>query len=236
MRGLDWSNERFVRLYTRDGAPWAVLPWEARALYPQILRIADHRGIIECADINPAEAVGLLLSGWPPSVIGDGLLALAERGWVILAGQRIEVAEFSASQMGAQPEARARLVKAKPRHVYLMRSEKLGLYKIGFSKHPEERAKQVAWQHEAGPVEVVTSCATVSYRQIERLYHGIFERESKGGEWFDLTADQFNFVTHTLTDVDGHRDDLEAALAERDHIEVVVERRRAELLDEGAIA
>lgn len=44
---MDWSNERYVRLYTRDTADWLAISYEAQNLLMQLLRKADRTGVIE---------------------------------------------------------------------------------------------------------------------------------------------------------------------------------------------
>lgn len=43
---MDYSNENYVRVYTRKTADQAVLCWQARALWPQLIMVADRAGII----------------------------------------------------------------------------------------------------------------------------------------------------------------------------------------------
>lgn len=239
VRGLDWSNERYARLYTRDSVPWLVLPWQARALYPQILRLADANGEILCDDLEPHEAIGALLRDWPGDVVAVGVGALIEKRWLSNRSDPsvLAIEDYFAMESSQRPVTREELVKAKPKYVYLMMNFKTGLLKIGFSKHPEERVKQVAWQvKSAGEVKVLASSLSHQYRRVERLYHQIFEQERQGGEWFDLDSDQTNFVITTLNDVDSRIDDLTAALDERSHIKVVVEAKRQELHTQGLMA
>ena len=44
---LDYANERFVLLYTRDTATWKLLDWEARAVLMFLLRKVDRSGVID---------------------------------------------------------------------------------------------------------------------------------------------------------------------------------------------
>jgi hypothetical protein len=43
---LNWEDERYVRLHTRDTADWLMLSWDAQALYMQIRRKVDRAGIL----------------------------------------------------------------------------------------------------------------------------------------------------------------------------------------------
>lgn len=45
---MDWSNERYVRVYTRDTADWLALSTDAQDLLLLLLRKADRSGVIDC--------------------------------------------------------------------------------------------------------------------------------------------------------------------------------------------
>lgn len=47
---LDYANERFVLLYTRDTATWKLLDWEARAVLMFLLRKVDRSGVIDVGE------------------------------------------------------------------------------------------------------------------------------------------------------------------------------------------
>ena len=44
---MDWSNERYVRVYTRDTTTWKILSWEARALLQFLIRKVDRSGVVD---------------------------------------------------------------------------------------------------------------------------------------------------------------------------------------------
>lgn len=47
---MDYANERFVLLYTRDTATWKLLDWEARAVLMFLLRKVDRSGVIDVGE------------------------------------------------------------------------------------------------------------------------------------------------------------------------------------------
>jgi len=55
---MNWSEERYVRLYTRNTADWMALCWEARALFPNMLRVCI--GTAGGHDDRPATTVTVL--------------------------------------------------------------------------------------------------------------------------------------------------------------------------------
>ncbi len=43
---MDWSNEHYVRVYTRDTRDLLAITWQARALWWEMLRKADQSGVV----------------------------------------------------------------------------------------------------------------------------------------------------------------------------------------------
>jgi len=76
---VDWTNERYVRLYTRDTDDWLVLTWQAKALFPLMLRKVDRSGFLE----TKRGAIGVAAqTGLPPDVVNVGLPDLLRDGSV----------------------------------------------------------------------------------------------------------------------------------------------------------
>lgn len=74
---MDWANERYVRLYTRDTADDLVLSWQAQGLWPLLLRKADRAGVI--ATNHGARGIAALVR-WPAEVVAIALPELLEDG------------------------------------------------------------------------------------------------------------------------------------------------------------
>lgn len=110
---MDWSNESYVRVYTRDNEDWLVLSWMARALLVFILRKVDRAGVLEtrrgAAGISvivgmPAEAVAEAL---PELLIGEGApLIEHQRGYLVR--NFIEAQEASKSDRLRAKQSRER--------------------------------------------------------------------------------------------------------------------------------
>jgi hypothetical protein len=76
---MDYANERYVRLYTRDTKTWCLLGWEGQALLGLLLRKLDRAGLLE--DVFDADDVLVLLgNGMPIELITVGLDRLVRRG------------------------------------------------------------------------------------------------------------------------------------------------------------
>lgn len=108
---MDWSNERYVRVYTRDTPEWLILPWQAKALWPLLVRKFDRSGVI--ATKLGARGVAVLV-GLPLDVVEPGLDALLEDGCLqkhdlgYLAPNFIEAQETPQSDANRKRESRER--------------------------------------------------------------------------------------------------------------------------------
>lgn len=117
---MDWANERYVRLYTRDTAEWLCLPWQARAVWPLLVRKADRSGIIETrlGSRGLAALVALPEDVTAPGVEGllvDGCLEVHALGYLI--PNYLEAQETPQSDGQRKRESRERRrVGVTPRH------------------------------------------------------------------------------------------------------------------------
>jgi hypothetical protein len=74
---MSWSHEHYLKERGCNSFAWDNWPWEARALWPLLLREFDSAGSIEIDGSNPAAAVALL-TNMPIEVVRVGLEALIE--------------------------------------------------------------------------------------------------------------------------------------------------------------
>lgn len=87
---MNWSDERYVKLYSRNTATWVTWPWQARAALPLFLRVADGAGLLDCGRREPLRALAALVM-LPVEVVEvavaamveDGTLEVVERGWLL---------------------------------------------------------------------------------------------------------------------------------------------------------
>ena len=69
--------------------------------------------------------------------------------------------------------------------IYLLQSEVNGLYKIGISKDPNKRVKEL--QTGSGEIIYLLHEYPSKYaRKIEGAFHSSYSHVQKKGEWFDL--------------------------------------------------
>lgn len=101
---MRWEDERYVRLYTRDTATWLMVPWQARAVLPLILRKCDRAGII---DLDSDGLAGLaVMIGLPLEVVTVGVEAWVAKRTIVLADTRLIVPNYLAAQETRSSDAR----------------------------------------------------------------------------------------------------------------------------------
>lgn len=108
---MDWPNEKWVKLYTRDTDDHLVLSWQARAVWHEMIRKFDRSGLIEmkrgrrglAALIRiPLEVVDAAI----PELVEDGRLRELPNGY--FAPNFMEAQEATSSNSQRQRESRER--------------------------------------------------------------------------------------------------------------------------------
>lgn len=113
---LDWSNERYVRLYTRITPDMALWCWQAKAIWPWLLAAADRAGVIaarkgaraiaKLVDM-PLEVVTEGLEG-EDGLLADGCVVATADGYVIRNYVEAQTAVASVNKRVADHRARQR--------------------------------------------------------------------------------------------------------------------------------
>lgn len=116
---MDWTNERYIRVYTRETPEWVSLEWEERALFDAIMRKVDRAGLIK---IGRAGTRGLAaLVRMPADVVERSLPALVADGCVELRDGMLVLPNFIEAQEARQSDAqRARDSRARRRDAVLL--------------------------------------------------------------------------------------------------------------------
>lgn len=91
-----WAEEPYVKLFTRDTVAWVSLPWQARAVLPELMRKLDRRGTVEIGD-EGIEGLAALLR-MPPDVVEPGIAELLRRRTLTLQGTRMCMPKFVEAQ------------------------------------------------------------------------------------------------------------------------------------------
>jgi len=81
------------------------------------------------------------------------------------------------------------------KYVYLIRAQENGMYKIGISKDPKKRIKQLQTGSNEDLV-LIESYPTEYPTKIEIALHNKFSTSKKRGEWFSLgIAEEVDFIS-----------------------------------------
>jgi hypothetical protein len=99
---MDWENERYVRVYTRDTIAWVTLGWEAQALFLMLIRKVDRSGVIEVGKHGPRGIAGLI--GMPIDLVERSLPILLSDGCVAMSGDCILIPNFIEAQEAKQSD------------------------------------------------------------------------------------------------------------------------------------
>lgn len=114
---MDWSNERYVRLYTRDTVTWRKWSWQARAVFGLLLRKVDRSGVLDTGRDDKAESLALIIDV-PTDVAAVVMGEWVASGTVVLREAAIFIPRFLEAQEAGhsdkmrQTESRARRAAA----------------------------------------------------------------------------------------------------------------------------
>jgi len=100
---MDWQDERYVRLFTRDTPEWCSWPWEARALFPLLMRKVDRGGELGLGRLG-ARGVSSCVA-LPEEVCRVGLEALVDTGTIEMRGQVLWIRNFQPAQEATMSNA-----------------------------------------------------------------------------------------------------------------------------------
>lgn len=116
MRGLNWSDERYVRAYCTDHADFLSLSFGAKGLYLLLRRKADRAGILPLGRAGLRSLAGLIGHASDADVIVPLIDELIELGWLEVSGQVVLIPEFiEAETAQASPAARKRAERERRR-------------------------------------------------------------------------------------------------------------------------
>jgi hypothetical protein len=110
---MDWANERYVRLYTRDSADVIAVQWQGRLVLYELLRKVDRAGVLEHGgdlDLLPE------LLRIPADIFTLGLERLARRGVITMTAVAIILPNYLDAQEATWTSAqRMRELRARRR-------------------------------------------------------------------------------------------------------------------------
>jgi hypothetical protein len=100
---MDWSNEHYVRIYTRDTTTWRLLGWDGQSVLMQVLRRLDQSGVLEIDDVAPWEAV-MIHCGAPEEVARAGMRSCLDRGVLLHNGRFLIAPKFQEAQEASKSD------------------------------------------------------------------------------------------------------------------------------------
>ena len=109
---MDWSNERYVRLYVRETVGDVALSWQARAIWKEILPKCDRAGVIGLGRHGLRGLAGLIRI--PREIVEEYFQELIEDGRVRITGQYLIVPNYIEAQEATQSD-RQRAAESRSR-------------------------------------------------------------------------------------------------------------------------
>jgi hypothetical protein len=100
---MDWSNERYVRLYIRDTPTWLRLRWEGQVLFSLMIRKCDRSGLFDDI-IDPVDDLSLI-TGIPPEHVKVGYDRLIKYEVIEFRGNSILIPNFMEAQEAIKSDA-----------------------------------------------------------------------------------------------------------------------------------
>ena len=149
---LDYSNERWVRLYTRDTATWKLIDWRARTVLLHLLRKVDRAGVLDVGDDGEI-GLAAVLELPPEEIVAPGIAQLVKRGVVVNSGTAYALPAFLAAQEAPASDAqRQRDARDRRRAATLAAASQ----RDQASRNVTGESRSVTERHENG--ERVTTC------------------------------------------------------------------------------
>lgn len=105
---MDFTNEPYVRVYTRDTTNWRRMGWDGQNVLMQLLRKVDRSGVIDLEGLEPWEVV-CLHTGAPEESAKRGIESLLRIGTVEVRGSCLVIP----NHLEAQEATKSDKVRAK---------------------------------------------------------------------------------------------------------------------------
>jgi hypothetical protein len=99
---VNFEDEHYVRLYTRDTKTWLKWGWEGQCVFMQLMRRMDKAGVLD--DVEDACEDVALLTGMPVAVVEIGLPKILKSGAVEHVGNRLVVPNYIDAQTAARSD------------------------------------------------------------------------------------------------------------------------------------
>jgi hypothetical protein len=121
---VNWSDERWIKLYTRDTGDWLFLSFDAQALFLMLLRKADRQGYVALGKKGREAVAGIIGHSTSQDRVGPALDALLSDGCVIETNGGLLIRNFEQAQNGRTSEAERQRRHRASQHVTLGHDQK----------------------------------------------------------------------------------------------------------------
>jgi hypothetical protein len=172
---LDFADESYVRLFTRDTKTWLRLGFEGQAVLMFVLRKLDRAGVLDGMDDPESDLA--LVAGIPLDLVKIGLPRLLERGVLQLSSNRLIMPNFLEAQNCRQSD-RLRKQESRTRR----RDDALDSSPLVTSGHPESPPSPLVTPILADPIPTKPSLA--HERESESTTHRRIPKTWKPSEAF----------------------------------------------------
>lgn len=102
---MNWSDEKYVKLYVRQTATWRMWPWQARCVFPLLLQVANGAGLLDVGGKDPLTGLSVLIMV-PREVVELAVAALLEDGTLERVTTGFLIPKFLEAQEATKTEAR----------------------------------------------------------------------------------------------------------------------------------
>jgi hypothetical protein len=134
---MDWSDERWVKLYTRDTTEWLSLSWRAQGLLCLVLRKVNRAGVIDLGRLGKRGLSAHIggASAWPD--VEPALDELLADGCVTIEGSTLTVPNFIDAQTSIQSAAARKRAEREKASAVTKRDNESPSVTAGHETRPE---------------------------------------------------------------------------------------------------
>lgn len=162
---MDWSNEPYVRLFTRDTPEWIDLEWQARPTFYELMRKVDRAGVLEMGK-SGTRALARVLN-LPLEVVEVGLPELLKNGCVVQRGTALVIPNFlEAQECVMSDKLRKRESRAKRRAAAMAGPPAKSDDEPGPVTNRDQKSRRVTPGH-AGSHEVTLDSAGLAFAGLD---------------------------------------------------------------------
>jgi hypothetical protein len=188
---LDFSNERYVRVYTRDTTTWKLCDWRARTVLLHLLRKVDRSGVLDVGEDGVA-GLAAVLELPLEEIVEPGIAQLVKRGTVeqtagaYVLPNFLEAQETPATDAQRQRDSRERRrserrARGVPERFVYVAAASDGTVKIGVASDVRSRL----WGLNTGrPDPAVLVACWPGTEADEKEAHQLWAHLRVRGEWF----------------------------------------------------